>query len=236
MQGMHVQKILASNVRAVLVALVLVMWTLALASPCEAGVPTSADAFSSTTEGRTVTIGEVTYVPRATEQNADGKVRVNKVSDIQALCHAATNALQVVLALLSLTLVCRAASFLRGKTAITWRHIVNMLLIVIGFFVVETMIAGKVTEQETQSMAKQAEFEQKMKATGKVVYAVEDIPQGQEIPAEVLEERVLEQSKIPHDAITSANLVAGRIAKYGIFTGQIVSLHDLAPLRNPPQQ
>jgi pilus assembly protein CpaB len=105
-----------------------------------------------------------------------------------------------------------------------------MLLIIIGLAVVVTMmVTGKVSEQENTFKSKQAELEQKMNAKGKVVYTVKDIPEGQTIPTEALEEREIEQSKIPQDAITSASLAAGRVAKYGISTGQIVSQHDLAP-------
>lgn len=105
-----------------------------------------------------------------------------------------------------------------------------MLLIIIGLAVLVTMlVTGKVTEQQKSFEAKQAELENKMNAKGKVVYTIKDIPEGQTIPTEALEEREIEQSKIPQDAITSASLAAGRVAKYGISTGQIVSQHDLAP-------
>lgn len=105
-----------------------------------------------------------------------------------------------------------------------------MLLIIIGLAVVVTMmVTGKVSEQEKTFQSKQAELEQKMNAKGKVVYTIKDIPEGQTIPTEALEEREIENSKIPQDAITSASLAAGRVAKYGISTGQIVSQHDLAP-------
>jgi len=105
-----------------------------------------------------------------------------------------------------------------------------MLLIIIGLAVVVTvMVTGKVSEQEKTFQVKQQELENKMNAKGKVVYTIKDIPEGQTIPTEALEEREIEQSKIPQDAITSSSLAAGRVAKYGISTGQIVSQHDLAP-------
>ncbi len=69
-----------------------------------------------------------------------------------------------------------------------------------------------------------------MSQKGKVVYTIKDIPEGQAIPTEALEERDIEQSKIPQDAITSASLAAGRVAKFGMTSGQIVSQHDLAAL------
>jgi pilus assembly protein CpaB len=105
-----------------------------------------------------------------------------------------------------------------------------MLLIIVGLAVVVTMmVTGKVSEQEKTFQSKQAELESKMNAKGKVVYTIKDIPEGQTIPTEALEEREIEQQKIPADAITSASLAAGRVAKYGISSGQIVSQHDLAP-------
>jgi len=100
-----------------------------------------------------------------------------------------------------------------------------MLLIIIGLAVVVTMmVTGKVSEQEKTFQSKQAELEQKMNAKGKVVYTIKDIPEGQTIPTEALEEREIEQSKIPQDAITSASLAAGRVAKY-VFR-QVKSCHS----------
>ncbi len=90
-------------------------------------------------------------------------------------------------------------------------------------------VTGIISEQTKTYEARKAELEQKANAKGKVVYTVKDIPEGQPIPSDALEEREIEQSKIPQDAITSASLATGRIAKYGILAGQIVSQHDLAP-------
>ncbi len=105
-----------------------------------------------------------------------------------------------------------------------------MLLIIIGLAVVVTMmVTGKVSEQEKDFAQKKADLEAKMSAKGKVVYAIKDIPEGQTIPSDALEEKEIESSKIPQDALTSASLAAGRVAKYGISQGQIVSQHDLAP-------
>lgn len=105
-----------------------------------------------------------------------------------------------------------------------------MLLVIIGLAVVVTMmVTGKVSESETKYAAQVEEMKRKAEAKGKVVYAVKDIPEGQTIPTEALEERELEQAKIPQDALTSASLAAGRVAKYGIAANQIVSQHDLAP-------
>jgi pilus assembly protein CpaB len=104
-----------------------------------------------------------------------------------------------------------------------------MLLMLIGLAVLVTRrVTGKVSEQEKTFNAKQAELETKMNQKGKVVYTIKDIPEGQTIPTEALEEREIEQAKIPQDAVASASLAAGRVAKYGIANGSIVSQHDLA--------
>src|SRR5271156_1505554 len=105
-----------------------------------------------------------------------------------------------------------------------------MLLVIIGLAVVVTMmVTGKVSESEKTFEARKAELESKALAKGRVVYTIKDIPEGQTIPSDALEEREIEQAKIPADAITSASLASGRVAKYGISTGNIVSQHDLAP-------
>ena len=79
--------------------------------------------------------------------------------------------------------------------------------------------------------AKRRDLEARMAAKGKVVYAIVDIPEGTLIRNNTLEEKELEFSRIPQDALTSSSLAAGRLAKYGISQGQIVSRHDLAPSR-----
>lgn len=105
-----------------------------------------------------------------------------------------------------------------------------MLLIIIGLAVLVTMmVTGRVSQQQADFEAKKKDLEAKMSAKGKVVYATKDIPEGQAIPTDALEEKEIEQSKIPMDALTSASLASGRVAKYGISQGQIVSQHDLAP-------
>ncbi len=105
-----------------------------------------------------------------------------------------------------------------------------MLLIIIGLAVLVTMmVTGRVSQQQAEFEAKKKDLEAKMSAKGKVVYAIKDIPEGQTIPTDALEEKEIEQSKIPQDALTSASLATGRVAKYGISQGQIVSQHDLAP-------
>ena len=100
-------------------------------------------------------------------------------------------------------------------------------VIIAGAVVVTMMVTGKVSQQEKEFQQKQAELEAKMNQKGRVVYTIKDVPEGQVLPPEALEEREIEESKIPQDAVTSTSEAAGRIAKYGISKGQIVSTHDL---------
>jgi pilus assembly protein CpaB len=105
-----------------------------------------------------------------------------------------------------------------------------MLVLIIGLAVLITMmVTGNQAQREAELKQKESDLVAKMNAKGKVVYAIKDIPEGSTIPVEALEEKEIEQAKIPQDALTSASLAAGRVAKYGIQTGQIVSQHDLAP-------
>lgn len=62
-----------------------------------------------------------------------------------------------------------------------------------------------------------------------VVYAVRDIPEDQRIPADALVVRKIPERKIPAYALHESKTAVGRIAKYGVSAGQIVSQHDLAP-------
>jgi len=64
---------------------------------------------------------------------------------------------------------------------------------------------------------------------GNVVYAVKDISEGTVINLDDLTEREILLSRIPEDSMRSSADVAGRVAKYGISSGQIISRHDLAP-------
>jgi pilus assembly protein CpaB len=105
-----------------------------------------------------------------------------------------------------------------------------MLLIIVGMaslvtFQVSNYVNGTKDKYDDEiNRIKTAQL-----AKGKVVYAVRDIPEGSSIPMDYLEERELEVGKIPVDSLTNASLVAGRISKYGIMSGQVLSQHDLAP-------
>jgi len=58
------------------------------------------------------------------------------------------------------------------------------------------------------------------------VYAVNDVPEGDIVNAEDVEERAVLFSKMPQDALTSRNLCIGRVCHHALFAGQIVSQHD----------
>ena len=94
-------------------------------------------------------------------------------------------------------------------------------------FVVAWMVTNRISSGEQVYAEKQREMDAKYSAKATVVYAIKDIPEGQTIPSEALEERQIEQSKAPEDALASATLATGRTSKYGITSGQIVSQHDL---------
>ncbi|MEZ4544497.1 MAG: hypothetical protein R3C24_11410, partial [Cyanobacteriota/Melainabacteria group bacterium] len=82
-----------------------------------------------------------------------------------------------------------------------------MLLIIIVLAVMVTMmVTGRMSQQEAELELKKRDLEAKMSAKGKVVYAIKDIPEGQTIPSDALEEKEIEQSKIPQDALTSSSL------------------------------
>jgi Flp pilus assembly protein CpaB len=104
------------------------------------------------------------------------------------------------------------------------------LLLIVGLAgVVAVMVAGKIETAKNDYDAKIALIDAKASAKGKVVYSLKDVPEGQSITSDALEEREIAQDKIPTDASTSSSLAAGRIAKYGIASGQLISQHDLAP-------
>lgn len=62
----------------------------------------------------------------------------------------------------------------------------------------------------------------------RVVCALKDISEGESISIEAIEERQVQTGRAPEDAITASSLAIGKVAKYGITAGQIISLHDVA--------
>jgi len=106
-----------------------------------------------------------------------------------------------------------------------------MLVVIVGLAVVVTMmVTGKMSESEKQLQAERAAMQAKVEQKVKVVYSTKDIPEGATISGDALEEKDCEAGKVPTDALTSTSSAVGRIAKYGIPAGQVVSTHDMAPI------
>lgn len=105
-----------------------------------------------------------------------------------------------------------------------------MLLLIIGVAVLVT-----VTVTSSESVRDKAfndtlkDLERKNNAKTKVVYVIKDIADGQVITSEALEEKEIELTRTPQDAVTNSTIAIGRTVKYGVSTGQILSTHDLAP-------
>ncbi|HEY9760582.1 MAG TPA: Flp pilus assembly protein CpaB [Oculatellaceae cyanobacterium] len=83
------------------------------------------------------------------------------------------------------------------------------------------------------SEAAQTELRDRLNEKGKAVFALRDIPEGQTIPSEALEERMIPKTQIPTDSVPSASLVCGRVAHYSILAGEIVSQHALVSQNTP---
>lgn len=116
------------------------------------------------------------------------------------------------------------------------KRCMKLTLVVIGSFLTGSVLFHTIFQKELQEDFErkkafdEARFECGLQAKGKVVYCVKDIEEGMYIPPESLEEKEVEQSKIPMDAMTSASLCVGCVAKYPLSQGQILSQHDLKPM------
>lgn len=89
-------------------------------------------------------------------------------------------------------------------------------------------------ERERRKVYESATMEMgaKLQAKGKVVFCIRDIRQGDDFTSDSLEEREVDQAQIPMDAMTSASLLSGKVAKYDIWAGHIISQHDML-IRRP---
>jgi pilus assembly protein CpaB len=106
-----------------------------------------------------------------------------------------------------------------------------LLALIVGIAGVTTMLVTGEAERNKIAYEKHvADLDAKAKATGTVVIALKDVPEGATVPSEALEEKRISVGNIPTDALTTASMASGRITKYGITAGQIVSQHDLAPI------
>jgi pilus assembly protein CpaB len=99
-----------------------------------------------------------------------------------------------------------------------------MLAVIVGLTIIVCYMAMLLHVDKNQIEALRASNS----AKSRVVFTLKDIPEGTEISSSDLQEREIEASKVPEDAIVSSTLAIGRIAKYGISAGQIFSQHALA--------
>lgn len=98
-----------------------------------------------------------------------------------------------------------------------------MLLIIVGLAVTATMLYMQKSGEKDQQIAQmtaahQAELNQK----GSIVIAKMDIPEGQEITMDALDQRDEFLSKIPAGALPSPSAAIGGVAAYPITTGSVV--------------
>lgn len=104
------------------------------------------------------------------------------------------------------------------------------LLLIVGMAAILTFV---ITTDEERRKAEYVEkiqaWERKATQKAKVVYVTKDIPEGEIIAADALEEKEIEATRTPQDAITSAPIAIGQAVKFGVNSGQILSSHDLAP-------
>src|ERR1700722_15022034 len=116
------------------------------------------------------------------------------------------------------------------------KSIANSKTAVIGLLT--GLIAGGVIMYAVSRQARLADRQElaqlkaKLNTFGRVVIAVKDVAEGEEITRDALEERKILETKIPDDAIISAELLVGRTAKYDLSAGEIVSQHAIAPSGN----
>jgi Flp pilus assembly protein CpaB len=101
-----------------------------------------------------------------------------------------------------------------------------MLAVIIGLAIIVSYMATMLNEDENQIKAHRASNA----AKSRVVYALKNVPEGAEISSSDLQEREIETCKVQEDALNSSMLATGRIAKYGISAGEMLSQHDLASL------
>jgi Flp pilus assembly protein CpaB len=110
-----------------------------------------------------------------------------------------------------------------------------MLLIIVGLAAtVTTMVTSQMKMIDAKADLEQKRIAAEENQTAGVVFAVKDVSEGEVIPSDALESRNIQVRKIPADALSSCSLAAGRVAKYGVSAGTIVSQHDLAPIGISP--
>lgn len=103
---------------------------------------------------------------------------------------------------------------------------VTLLIIVVLAGFVTMAVTGKLSETERQAKQEEAALKAKYEQKAKVVYATKDITEASTVSADQLEEKEVEAGKAPVDAFSSTSMAVGRIAKYTIPAGQVVTAHD----------
>ncbi len=102
-----------------------------------------------------------------------------------------------------------------------------MLIIIVGLAVVVTMmVTGKMSDTEKAMKDREAELKKQYEQKAKVVMTTKDIAEGATVAADALEEKEVDAGKAPVDAFSTTSMAVGRIAKYGIPAGQVVTAHD----------
>lgn len=105
-----------------------------------------------------------------------------------------------------------------------------LLLIIVGLAALCTMIVTTSDAAKKAELDKTiAEMNDRAKTKAKAVYVLKDVPEGSIIEADVLQEKDIELARMPIDALPNSTTAVGRIAKFGVSAGQILSTRDLAP-------
>ncbi|MBZ0188891.1 MAG: Flp pilus assembly protein CpaB [Candidatus Obscuribacterales bacterium] len=107
-----------------------------------------------------------------------------------------------------------------------------LLVGIIGIACGATLLVTSYLEiRDSEYKSKLQMAEDKLKAQdARVVYVAKDVQEGSLIDSQSLVEKQISMNRLPQDAITSSAMATGRIAKYTLSEGQILSQHDLAPI------
>lgn len=92
----------------------------------------------------------------------------------------------------------------------------------------------KPAQDEVRKKRYKEELAERLSSKARVVYCIKDIPIGAPITVRELEEREIEKSKVPQDAMTKVHDAVGHSARYAIYEGQILSQHDLGDKNETP--
>lgn len=105
-----------------------------------------------------------------------------------------------------------------------------LLLIIVGLAALCAMVVTKSDIDKKAALDKTiAEMNDRANTKAKAVYVMKDVPEGSVIEADDLQEKDIELGRMPIDALPNSTAAVGRIAKFGVSAGQILSTRDLAP-------